>query len=503
MASLPCYHDAYTESCICCMRKRVRSLTFLAQQLEKAGLVSLRPPHDYNYGTPQRQLEAMAHLLVRKGDEVVALSDKGFVVSSCEGEHPAPPGDVNDDEDRLPLESIGDFFDFALYSYVGGAQVGFKVYVEAVQRGLKAMNESKKSERQQAMNALTLLVVVSSLDAISARFKAMSSSSASPRTSKPAHSSLDLIKLLADGSEAWKAILQHLNESAALLAAARQAVGAFQRRESPAQCRAKVYKSAVKLIPALYKLREQLKEFKDPEREANLLGEIAVHAAAAVAQVGGTSHSGDEMQHGRLLASALLSELDDCVSHMSAVSLLYNSVGNYTAKPVMDGICNTPPKLLHAPRNVASSSSINVLPLLGLFGKDLYDQLEFILRKTPDPDLSCLLDNNMPEPAAAHYEAHFAVQQRNAKWIGVSRPRCFTCAEIVDMLPATQAGTGSLRIEAMEAPMELDLGGLTALCRELAAHIYRSLDEEKIEKEYERLRQVEVAVKMELIGLEE
>ena len=502
MASLPCSFDGYTESCLCCTRKRVRSLTFLAQQLEKAGLVSFRPPQDYNYGTPQRQLEAMAHLLVRKGGEVVALSDKGVVVSSCEGERPAPPGDVNDDEDRLPLESIGDFFDFALYSYVGGAQVCLKVYVEAVQRGLKAVNDSKKSERQQAMNALTLLVVVSSLDALSARFKAISSSSAAPGTRNPARSSLDLVKLLANGSEAWKAILQHLNESAAHLAAARQAVGAFQRRESPAQSRAKVYKSATKLIPALYKLREQLKEFKDPDREVDLLDEIAVHASAAVKPADRTSIRGDEMQHGRLLARALLTGLDDCVSHMSAVSLLYNSVGNYTAKPVMDGICSTEPKLLPATQDVASGSSINVLPLLGLFGKDLYDQLEFILRKTLDPNLSCLLDNNMPKPAAVHCEAHLAVQQPNAQWIGVSRPRCFTCAEIVDMLLATQAGTGSLRTEAMEPPMELDLEGLTTLCRELAAHIYWSLDEEKIEREYERLRQVEVAMKMEFIGLE-
>ena len=503
MASLPCYHDAYTESCICCMRKRVRSLTFLGQQLEKAGLVSFRPPHEYNYGTPQRQLEAMAHLLVRKGGEVVALSDKGFVVSSCEGERPALPGDVNDDEDRLPLDSIGDFFDFALYSYVGGTQVAFKVYVKAVQRGIKAMNESKKSERQQAMNALTLLVVVSSLDALSGRFKAISSSSASPGTSNPACSSLDLIKVLADGSEAWKAILQHLNESADHLAAARHAVGAFQRRESPAQSRAKIYKSATKLIPTLYKLREQLKEFKDPDREADLLDEIAVHASAAVKPADCTPIRGDEMQHGRLLAKALLSGLDDCVSHMAAVSLLFNSVGNYTAKPVMDGIRNTDPKLLPVPLYVASSSSINVRPLLGLFGKDLYDQLEFILRKTLNTDLSCLLDSNMPEPAAIHCEAHLAVQQPSAQWVGVSRPRCFTCAEIVNTLPATQAGTGSLRIEAMEPPTELDLEGLKTLCRELAAHIYRSLDEEEIEKEYERLRQVEVAMKMELIGLEE
>ena len=365
------------------------------------------------------------------------------------------------------------------------------------------MNESKKSERQQAMNALTSLVVVSSLDALAARFKAISSSSASAGTGNAARSSLDLIKRLAKGSETWKAILQHLNECAALLAATRQAVGAFQRRESPAQSRAKVYKTTTKLIPALYKLREQLKEFKDPDREADLLDEIAVHASAAVKPADRTSIRFDEMQHGRLLDRALLSGLDHCISHMSAVSLLYNSVGNYTAKPVMDGFCNTQPKLLPAPQDVASGSSINVLPLLGLFGKDLYDQIEFILRKTLNTDLSCLLDSNMPEPAAVHCEAHLAVQQRNAKWIGASRPRCFTCAEIVDMLPATQAGTGSLRIEAMEPPMELDLEGLKTLCRELAAHIYRSLDEEKIEKEYETLRQVAMAMKMELVGLEE
>ena len=269
------------------MRRRIRSLTFLGQQLEKAALVSFRPPTNHYFATPQFQLEAMAALLVRKGGEVVALSDTGFIISSCEGQQsppsPAPhASDVDDDQDRLPLESIGDFFDFALYSYCGGTQMDFKVYVKAVQRGLKIISETKKSERDRPMNGLTLLVVLSSLDALDARFRAVVRSPVAPGTDESASRLADVVKVLADHNQVWKEILKLINECRAALHSTQDAVSAFQRRETPAQSRSKVYKSAAKLIPALSKLRDELKQFKDPELEASLLEKVAKHAAAAV-----------------------------------------------------------------------------------------------------------------------------------------------------------------------------------------------------------------------------
>ena len=481
------------------MRLRVRSLTFLGQQLEKAGLVSFRPPTHHYFATPQFQLEAMANLLVRNGDEVVALSDRGLIISSCDGQQPSPPsaaGDADDDQDRLPLESIGDFFDFALYSYCGGSQVDFNVYVKAVQRGLKIISDTKKSERDRPMNALTLLVVLSSLDALDARFRVVVHSPVAPGTDESPSRFLDVIKVLADSSQTRADILKHINECRAALHSTREAVGAFQRRESPAQSRSKVYKSAAKLIPALSKLRDLLKQFKDPELEASLREEVAKHAAAAVEEVTGASDYGAGIR----LARTLLGGLEERVAHLSAVSLLYHSFGSYTAKPVMDGLCSTQAKVL-TPES-SSDVTIRVLPLLGLFGRDLNDQLEFILRKTMDSELSCLLAGEMPAAPTIHCEAQLAMQEPKAKWIGVSQPRCVACSDIIATIRDAEPGTGSNRIHAMQPPRELDIASLVDVSRALATHIYRSLDEGMIEREYERLREVEVVVGMELLGVE-
>ena len=481
------------------MRLRVRSLTFLGQQLEKAGLVSFRPPTHQYFATPQFQLEAMANLLVRNGDEVVALSDRGLIISSCDGQQPSPPsaaGDADYDQDRLPLESIGDFFDFALYSYCGRTQVDFKVYVKAVQRGLKIISDTKKSERDRPMNGLTLLVVFSSLDALDARFRVVVHSPVAPGTDESVSRLLDVIKALADRNQVWKEILALINECRAALQSTQDAVSAFHRRETPAQSRSKVYKSAAKLILALSKLRDLLKQFRDPELEATLRDEVAKHAAAAIEPVTGASDYGA----GRRVARTLLAGLEDCVAHLSAVSLLYHSFGSYTAKPVMDGLCNTQAKVLTP--ETSSDASIQVIPLLGLFGKDLNDQLEFILRKTMDSEFSCLLAGEMPAPPSIHCEAQLAMQEPKARWIGASRPRCVTCSEIIAAVRDAQPGTGSSRIHAKEAPRELDVGGLVEVSRALAAHIYRSLDEERIGREYERLREVEVVAGMELLGVE-
>ena len=166
----------------------------------------------------------------------------------------------------------------------------------------------------------------------------------------------------------------------------------------------------------------------------------------------------------------------------------------------MDGLCNTQAKLL-TPEN-SSDATIQVLPLLGLFGRDLNDQLEFILRKATDIELSCLLDGEMPEAPPAHCEAQLAMQDPQAKWIGTSRPRCVSCSEIIAAARNMEPGTGANRIHTMEAPRELDVGSLVEVSRALAAHIYRSLDEGQIEQEYERLREVEVEMGMELLGVE-
>ena len=200
------------------------------------------------------------------------------------------------------------------------------------------------------------------------------------------------------------------------------------------------------------------------------------------------------------LARTLLSGLEDCVAHLSAVSLFYHSFGSYTAKPVMDGLCNTYAKVLTS--ESSADATIRVLPLLGLFGKDFNDQLEFILRNTVDSELSCLLDGEMAETPSIHCEAQLAMQEPKAKWIGASRVRCVTCSEIIAVVRDAQPGTGSNWIHAMEAPSELDVGGLVEVSRALAAHIYRSLDEGQIEQEYERLREVEVEMGTELLGVE-
>jgi hypothetical protein len=54
----------------------------------------------------------------------------------------------------------------------------------------------------------------------------------------------------------------------------------------------------------------------------------------------------------------------------------------------------------------------------------------------------------------------------------------------------------------MEPPSELGVGSLVDLSKSLAAHIYRSLDEEKIEKEFERLRELDLVMRMELLDVE-